>query len=381
MKKGLLAAGFTFLSLLMMPLEAKATTFSRMYVFGDSLSDPGNIFNVTTAANQANDLFPGLISEDAIIPPIDPPVPPYDESGRISNGLIWADYLAEDLGLNITPSTKLSVFSPVNLTPSPITILNGQPVVSPFFNGSTTNKGVNFAFGAAQTGFQGSTEFGALVPGVLTQIGWFRNDLNLAGQQADSEALYIVWAGPNDYWDQPNANPTVSVNNIKTGIQSLYNIGARNFLIPNLPDLGRTPRGLISNEESQRLSNLTNTHNSLLDTTIEDLRLQLNDINLVSFDVFSLFNDVLENPETFGFENVTTPCILDINCNPDKYLFWDDRHPTTIAHDTLAEFALAELETEHKSVSEPNSMLAILALTASAISSALKRKKMLVIRQ
>ncbi|MDJ0733430.1 MAG: SGNH/GDSL hydrolase family protein [Nostocaceae cyanobacterium] len=373
MKKAFLAAGFTFLSL-MMPLEAKATTFSKMYLFGDSLSDPGNIFNVTTAANQANELFPGLISEDAIIPPIDPPVPPYDESGRISNGLIWADYLAEDLGLNLTPSTTLSLFSPVNPTPSPITIFDGQPVVSPFFNGSTTNNGVNFAFGAAQTGLRGSTEFGELVPGVLTQISWFTNDLNLVGQQADSEALYTIWVGPNDYWDQPDANPIVSVNNIKTGIQSLYNIGSRNFLIPNLPDLGRTPRGLISNEESQRLSNLTNTHNSLLDTTIQDLRLELNDINLVSFDVFSLFNDTLENPEIFGFENVTTPCILDISCDPDKYLFWDDRHPTTIAHQTLAKFALAELEAEHKSVPEPSSILG-LALSALAIGSTVKQKE------
>lgn len=46
MKKTILMAGFTVLSFIL-PFRAAAATFSRMYVFGDSLSDPGNVFNVT----------------------------------------------------------------------------------------------------------------------------------------------------------------------------------------------------------------------------------------------------------------------------------------------------------------------------------------------
>jgi hypothetical protein len=36
---------------------------------------------------------------------------------------------------------------------------------------------VNYAFGGAKTGLQGSTEFGDLIPGVLTQVGWLEDDL------------------------------------------------------------------------------------------------------------------------------------------------------------------------------------------------------------
>ena len=63
----------------MLPLKAIAASFTEMYIFGDSLSDTGNIFDFTA----------GNI----------PPSPPFFE-GRFSNRLIWIDYLAEDLGLN-----------------------------------------------------------------------------------------------------------------------------------------------------------------------------------------------------------------------------------------------------------------------------------------
>ncbi len=46
MKQHILTTGFVFLSF-MLPLRATAANFSRMYVFGDSLSDIGNSFNTT----------------------------------------------------------------------------------------------------------------------------------------------------------------------------------------------------------------------------------------------------------------------------------------------------------------------------------------------
>ncbi|MEQ8957060.1 MAG: hypothetical protein RLP02_03915, partial [Coleofasciculus sp. C2-GNP5-27] len=75
MKTPIVALGFTVFSF-MLPTEALAATFSKMYVFGDSLSDPGNIFNATTAANN---LPPEQIPPGTEIPPVEPPVPPYDE--------------------------------------------------------------------------------------------------------------------------------------------------------------------------------------------------------------------------------------------------------------------------------------------------------------
>jgi phospholipase/lecithinase/hemolysin len=357
MKQPIIAASFTIFAF-MLPLAAEAVSFDRMYVFGDSLSDPGNIFNATTAANQLG-LPPGSI------PPIQPTVPPYDSGGRFSNGLNWADYLAQDLGINLKASTELSVLFPGSNQLSPITLINNKPVISPFFNGATATNSVNFAFGAAQTGLVGAGDFGELVPGVLTQVGLFANDLNTIGQKADKDALYVVFAGPNDYQTVPDANPVVSVGNLATAIQSLYALGARNFLVPNLPDLGKTPRALSPNPPvaSDILTAETLVHNSLLDNTIKSLETAIPDINIIGLDVFSQLNNVRANPGEFGFTNVTESCLnpdtLTVCSQPDDYLFWDGIHPTTAGHKELAKAALEALESDRKSVPEPTSSVAL----------------------
>ena len=118
------------------------------------------------------------------------------------------------MGIDLKPSTELSVLFPGSNQPSPIAFVNGQLQVSPFFNGATATNSVNFAFGAAQTGTQGVGEFGELIPGMLTQVDWFKDDLAFAGQQADEDALYVVWVGPNDYQLVSEPNPMQSVENL-----------------------------------------------------------------------------------------------------------------------------------------------------------------------
>ncbi|MEQ8466329.1 SGNH/GDSL hydrolase family protein [Coleofasciculus sp. E1-EBD-02] len=364
MKTPIVALGFTVFSF-MLPTEALAATFSKMYVFGDSLSDPGNIFNATTAANS--------IPTNIDVPPVEPSVPPYDEDGRFSNGLVWSDYLAQDLGIDLIPSTELSVLFPGSNIPSPIAFTDdGQPQVSPYFNGATANNSVNFAFGAAQTGTQGVGEFGALIPGMLDQVEWFEDDLEVADQQADEDALYIVWGGPNDYQLVSEPDPIETVGNLAEAVQTLYDLGARNFLVPNLPDLGKTPRALDAGEDvSNILTFLSQTHNTLLDTSLANLS-QLDNINIAQLDAFSLLNKTIANPEEFGFTNVTDSCIhplkddgkldgtqeFEVCDNPDEYLFWDGIHPTTVAHAQLADDALEALDSEPQSVPEPGSSAA-----------------------
>ncbi|MFP4099161.1 SGNH/GDSL hydrolase family protein [Coleofasciculus sp.] len=366
MKKPIFALGFTVFSF-MLPTEALAATFSQMYVFGDSLSDPGNVFNATKAANN---LPPEQIPPGTEIPPVEPPVPPYDEDGRFSNDLVWSDYLAQALDIDLTPSTELSVLSPDLPIPSPITIINGQPQVSPYFNGATATNSVNFAFGGAQTGSQGVGELGELIPGILTQVDWFEDDL--ADQQADEDALYIVWGGPNDYQLVSDPDPMETVGNLAEAVQTLYDLGARNFLVPNLPDLGKTPRALSMGDDiSMSLTTLSQTHNTLLDASLANLS-QLDNINIAQLDAFSLLNQTIANPEEFGFTNVTDSCIHPLKddgkldgtqefrvCdNPDEYLFWDGIHPTTVAHAQLANDALEALDSEPQSVPEPGSSAA-----------------------
>lgn len=334
--------------------QAQALSFNKAYVFGDSLSDPGNVFNVTEAVQP----FRELLGLDI---PIIPPVPLYN-SRRFADGLVWVDFLAQELELNLIPSTELPP-SPITLTP---------PGINFDFGGATAFNSVNFAYGGAQTGAFGAGGVGTLIPGVLTQVNTFIADLAQASQPADQDALYIVWAGANDYQIVPDANPEQSVQNITQAVETLYNVGARNFLVPNLPDLGGTPRALLTNPPiaADVLTQRTNQHNDFLENAFVDLS-SLGDIELVSLDTNALFKSILANPGDFGFTSLPpdsclqgdpltlgiadlTPCD-----NPSEYISWDFIHPTTATHKILADFALDTLnsELETNSVPEPTAYL------------------------
>lgn len=349
MKKTIfLVTGFSLLSL-MLPFEALAATFSKMYVFGDSLSDTGNEFNITTFAKQ-------FVDPTTEIDPISPPA----FNGRDSNGPLWVEYVAKNLGLTLTPSTELAVGAPINTTP------NGFGI-NFSYGGATTTQSVNFAIGGAETGFDNATD--PRLSGVLREIQGYTNDLRVANSSADSDALYIVWAGANDYLSARFLQSTEAVGNIETVVTSLYNVGARNFLVPNLPDLGKTPLAIsLGTEAAADLTALTEDHNSRLDTTLDGLNQSLTDINLISPNFYSLFNDQIDNPQEFGLTNVTEACLtgespaFSICDNPDEYLSWDNIHPTAVTHARIGEFASAALTSKPKPVPEPSSVLGILAL-------------------
>ncbi|MGF1486410.1 MAG: SGNH/GDSL hydrolase family protein [Prochloraceae cyanobacterium] len=316
------------------------TNFSKMYVFGDSLSDPGNLFQATKFV-QPFERFFGL----------DIPIVPESRlffEGRFSNGPVWVENLAANLGLSVTPSSELSVLNPLIPISSPVTIgLNGLEV-SPYFNGATTTQGVNFAFGSAQTGQNGSGELRDFIPGVLQQVEWFINDHQQTGVSADPNALYVIWAGANDYLGLPNPDPLNTVNNISTAIGSLFDLGARNFLVPNLPDLGQTPLAkTLPIDAAIQLTNLTDRHNLLLDNTLDNLSASLDGIDLIKLDTNSLFDRVILTPEEFGLSNVSQPFLDPIagvaSGDPNQYLFWDTIHPTASVHEILADFAFNAL--------------------------------------
>jgi len=63
-------------------------------------------------------------------------------------------------------------------------------------------------------------------------------------------------------------------------------------------------------------------------------------------DVNSLMEQVLAEPEKFGFTNVTDAEMIELaefQGFTDKFFFWDAVHPTTIAHLMLAKGAVSLL--------------------------------------
>ena len=67
-------------------------------------------------------------------------------------------------------------------------------------------------------------------------------------------------------------------------------------------------------------------------------------MQLTQFDAFALFNAIVMNPALYGLTNIEDGCVQGNVlfavrvCGLDDeagYLFWDDAHPTTVAHKVL----------------------------------------------
>lgn len=330
---------------LLVPVKATAATFSNLFVFGDSLSDSGNSFTAT---------------EGAI-----PPSPPYF-NGRFTNGLNWVDYLAQDLDLE----------------------------VDLFVEDVDPTAGINYAFGGATTGNANTLALTfpevTGLPGLQQQIDAFALPLIQANRVADPDALYVLWAGANDYLPtegsfEPFDEPNTPLSNLSNALTTLAGVGAKNILVANLPDLGNTPRAIAREQfvsgTVAELNALTEEHNLGLSALLDELEGNLSsDVNLISLDVNSLFDRAVAEPSEFGFANVAAPCLAVQTCalasqeQQNTFLFWDEQHPTTAGHRFVADTALATLESETTaSVPEPVSVLSLFAVGALGAGALLKR--------
>ncbi|MEO8225329.1 MAG: SGNH/GDSL hydrolase family protein [Gammaproteobacteria bacterium] len=259
-------------------VSAQASAFSAMYVFGDSLSDTGNVSLATGGA------VPGA---------------PY-VAGRFSNGPIWVDTLSASLGLGAVNPSSLG--------------------------------GKNFAWGGDVTGPALTSTF----PTLVQQAGIY---LGGVGGVADSNALYVVWGGGNDV---RAGNITNSVANLSSIITSLATAGATQFLIPNLPNIGLTPDAIAAGPATVAGATfLSNTFNAQLAAAMPGLASGLG-INIISLDVFGFLNNTIANAPGNGFTNTNSKCFnVTVCATPNQYIFWDGIHPTTAAHQLLGNLAFA----------------------------------------
>lgn len=297
----LFAAFACLLGALVFTTSANAT-YTANYIFGDSLSDTGNFNALTGGALQ----------------------PPY-WNGRFSNGPVYSEIVANSLGL----------------------------AADPFF----ASGGTNYAVGGART--DGHT-IAALAPiaSLQGQLGAFFNG---NGGVADSNALYTLYIGSNDVFDAIDI--AAATNDFNSGLavianaasivgqslDSLAAAGAKTILVPTVTNLGLTP--LVPNLAKPLASALASSFNSLVDTFIQSVLASSSDVRIVRPDLFGLLTDAVNNPASYGFTNVTTPCYdgylttpgTTVCSNPDETLFWDPIHPTTAGHRLIADATLIAL--------------------------------------
>lgn len=281
-----------------------------MYVFGDSLSDAGNVYQLTGEVAQK---------------PFEPvPAAPYARGGHhFSDGKTWAEQFATEIGRGKGGKASLKG--------------NGG-------NG-------NYAFGGARARPAGTS------PSSDVQIAMYLQEHGAA----DPDALYVIQFGGNDIRDAlqmgpVNGPPLVleAVGSIGIAIQTLYHAGAREFLVVNAPNLGKTPLAAMLGAGPQAEA-VSQFFNATLESGfapfgipgLAQLEASLPGSILHRLDLFGLINDLVAYPEDFGFAEILAPCltfgtVARAYCaNPHQYLFWDAIHPTSAGHAIVAAEAVA----------------------------------------
>ncbi|MEY2511011.1 MAG: trimeric autotransporter adhesin [Verrucomicrobiota bacterium] len=306
-----LAAGSAF--------DQSAPAFSQIVVFGDSLSDTGNVRDRTDSKSGGTVKFPGgsfNYSDGRWTNSSD------TDPGSATYVGVWHEQLARTF-LGIAPAT----FS-----------LGGGSGYA--FGGATTNNGAH-----NETVVSSST-FGDVTI-TIDDMGKQMDDY-LNAHVIDPNALYVVWGGGNDLFnDDSVANVSATAERATALMKRLANAGAKYIMVPNVPPLGIIPEYAGTPSKQQSLSRAAADYRNVLRADLSaaqaDLASQGITPTLYPLDVWTNTIRVMTYPSRYGFLNVGSSAQGNSNANPDQYLFWDKKHPTTAGHYWTAKGANDEL--------------------------------------
>lgn len=297
--------------------------------FGDNIADPGNIPPILEASN-ANS---GTTYDTNF------PASPPGFGNRYSNGLTAAEQLPALLGINASNVSHNAVgnaFSdklPVSLAGG-ILLGNGSAIPGPIGRELTALNNTDIAaqvdgYIATSGGLSGSDTM--LIYPSGNDAALALNTIALT-TPSETESLTIIANGA-----QTNALNTAA------SVQALFDAGAGTVIVSNLPNIGLTPAAQAGGLSGQQLATLFST------STNTALTMALANVDpgtgqLIVADTYALNNDIVANPEKYGFSDVTTPCSLVASCasasqaEQNQFLFWDEFFPTEAGHALAAAF-------------------------------------------
>ncbi|HYF98225.1 MAG TPA: SGNH/GDSL hydrolase family protein, partial [Coxiellaceae bacterium] len=229
---------FSSLLLLMMSEMAFAWRPHSIIIFGDSLSDNGNKYQLYSI-------------------PISPPY----WHGRYSNGPVWVENLAFQF----------------NLIPNPL--------IEPDY---PRHLGLqDYAMGDS-TVLEKNQNPNVKTHSLLQQLKNYQSETH----PDPSNTLAIIWDGANDFKSSTcQASPFSCTKEIihtqVKVINTLYELGIRHFLIPSLPSLSIAPIAHEHYDVEQRevLRGMIRYYNNNLALAISQIQASQADIDIISFDV------------------------------------------------------------------------------------------------
>jgi len=271
-------------------LDAKNCCFNALTAFGDSYTDIGNA---------------GPIPVPYCVTMEEPPYAPDTNPG----GKIWVQDVAATLCLPLKPSSQ---------------------------------GGTDYAF-SDNTSAQ-----------VLGQVQAYVNFPNAA---ASCKNLFVVQPAvadlavplfmPVNFFSAP-VEPVV--NNIVASLKTLQGAGARYTILPNGIDISELPVAIffegIFGRSRVPAAELSSSFNAALLAAVNNLC-----FDVIQVDSYGLQHEVIDDPASFGFTNVTTACCCGAptfctttpggDCS--TFYYWDFANPTGAAHQLFADYVTSVL--------------------------------------
>ena len=289
-----------------------AAPIHKIVVFGDSLSDTGNLYEY-----MKHQL---------------PSSPPYFE-GRFSNGPVWI-----------------------------------ENVVKHYYPNRLSQSLLNYAFGGSGVSVDDDDDVLFTLQREVDSYLLSHHDM------AEPDSLFVIWIGANNYIGMPD-DPEHAVIEVNKGIRSelgrLVAHGAKHMMVLTIPDLGKMPAA-AEFDMVDLWTNLSKKHNMILRETFWEMRDQYPGVEWIFYDVNEMFTKALDVSDEYGFTNVKDTCyellmsgtkneqsisMLSIASSPkvlkspgdacEGYLFFDPIHPTARAHRIIADEAIKILDAAH----------------------------------
>ncbi|KAK4263660.1 hypothetical protein QN277_029044 [Acacia crassicarpa] len=308
-------------------LKCSSKNIPAMYVFGDSLFENGNSCHLGLPSNEACFLPYGIDFGGK-------------PTGRCTNGKTMADYLAILLRLPF---------------PSPYLGLSKH-------QRSKITRGITYASAGSGILQETNNETSLTLP---TQLKHFKrtvqNDLpkmfkeHVLLERHLSESLFVINAGVNDYGQTINkifpstrSFALLLLKEFSRHLQELYILGARKFLVNNIPPAGcfpsiaahMTPKGNCN----ETLNKKINFYNKRLLGVLYQLQSQLPGFIFVHADLNGFLVEMRTTAHKYGIFDTWKPCCHNIidgdpRCRRDvipcadrnTHLYFDD-HPSQITN-------------------------------------------------
>lgn len=244
-------------------------TVSKLVVFGDRLADNGN----TAALQKSLGQVPGTSAA------------PYSATGNFSDGPQWTTDLAQILGA--TDPAQQQNFAYESATARDLGVPNA-------FDPNTSETTLDTFAGQVE---QFVEQNGSFTSDDLVSVTFGGNDITLPGLLA------------------PDQGVTASVNAIISGLDQLADLGAKHFLVSNLPDITLAP--LFSNPDflaatgatAEQFQGLVDAFNTQLAAGLDTFESKTG-LDVETLDLKTLFDGIAASPENYGFTNISQPVLV-----------------------------------------------------------------------